>query len=233
MAEASGAKVPTHLGLILDGNRRWARAQGRPQLEGHREGYKNLHTIVKHAFARGVKFVSAYVFSTENWNRTKEEVDYLMDLLVWVATVEIKKYKNENYRVMVIGSRERLSKKVLDAIEYAEEQTKDKTGGVVALCLNYGGKLEIADAVRSMMKAGMTADDMTPEAIDQHLYAPELPPVDMIIRTSGEQRLSNFMLWRAAYSELKFVPMPWPAFTTGDLDEALEDFANRQRRFGN
>jgi undecaprenyl diphosphate synthase len=224
--------VPVHLGLILDGNRRWAKAQGIPAFEGHRKGYENLKTIGKAAIKRGVKYVSAYVFSTENWKRSAEEVDYLMKLLIWVAKNEVKELNRENIRVVFIGSRERLSKDVLKAMDYAEAQTKANTAGTLALCLNYGGQEEIKSAVNKVLAANPGLQEITEEQIAQNLYAPGVPPVDLLIRTSGEQRISNFMLWRANYSELLFVKQHWPAFTVEDLDAALAEYAQRNRRFG-
>ena len=227
------ARVPQHVGLILDGNRRWARAAGLPQLEGHRKGYNNLHRIGLHAMKRGVKYISAYVFSTENWNRSQEEVDYLMELLVWVATKEIDKYVRDGFRVRFAGSRQRLSQKVLRAVESAEAKTAHNDKVTMVVCLNYGGHTEVAEGVARMMRDGVQAEAVTPEKVAEYLYLPDVPPVDLIVRTSGEQRLSNFMLWRAAYAELYFTPVHWPAFGEGDLDAALEEYAQRQRRFGN
>jgi len=224
--------VPKHLGLILDGNRRWAKAQGLPKLEGHREGYSNLKTIGKAAIKRGVKYVSAYVFSTENWNRSKNEVSYLMKLLIWVAEHEVDELHKDNIRVICVGSEDRLNNKTLQAIKRADEKTKNNTAGSLALGLNYGVHQDITDAVKSIIGSEISAEDVTPEVIEQHLYAPDIPPIDLITRTSGEQRLSNFLLWRAAYSELLFVKKHWPAFTEADLDEALVVYAQRQRRFG-
>lgn len=224
--------VPRHLGLILDGNRRWARAQGIPQMEGHRKGYENLKTIGKASIERGIQYVSAYVFSTENWNRSKEEVRYLMKLLIWVAKNEVNELHKENIRVRFVGSTERLSPQVIKAIQAAEERTKNNTRGTMALCLNYGGQQEIADALKELIRQGTAADDVTPELITQHLYAADIPPVDLIVRTSGQQRLSNFMIWRAAYSELYFVEKHWPEFSEADLNKALDWYANQQRRFG-
>lgn len=224
--------VPQHIGLILDGNRRWARAQGIPLLEGHRQGYKNLHRVALHAIKRGVTHVSAYVFSTENWNRTKDEVDYLMDLLVWVATHEIDKYVKDGMKIVFAGSRRRLSEKVLRAIESAERKTSHNSKLTVMLCMNYGGHTELAEGVARMMRDGVKADDVTEAKLGKYLYHPEVPPVDLVIRTSGEQRLSNFMLWRVAYAELYFTPVHWPGFGEGDLDAALEEYASRHRRFG-
>lgn len=226
------ATIPTHVGFILDGNRRWARDRGLPTMEGHRKGYEILKTVGKAGVKRGIKYMSAYVFSTENWKRSKEEVEYLMNLLLLVAKKEVNELNKENIRIRVLGSRERLSNKIVKAIEKAEEKTKNNTNGTLALCIDYGGHLEIADAAKQIIDKGIQASDVTPEVIAEHLYAPDIPPVDFIIRTSGEQRLSNFMLWRAAYSELHFIKKHWPAFTEEDLDQALAEFAKRKRRFG-
>ncbi len=231
-ANATIQPLPVHLGLILDGNRRWARDNGLPQLEGHRKGYENLKTIGIAAIKRGIKYVSAYVFSTENWKRSKEEVGYLMDLLLRVATNDTIELDRENIRIRFLGSRVGLSRKVIEAIDHAEARTRDNTSGTLALCLNYGGELEIADAVRRIVDSGVSSSDVTPELIEQNLYAPDIPPVDFVIRTSGEKRLSGFMLWRAAYSELMFVDKHWPAFTEQGLDDCLAEYASRQRRFG-
>lgn len=223
--------IPTHLGIILDGNRRWATAQGLPTLEGHRKGYENLKTISLAAFERGIPFVSAYVFSTENWNRSREEVNYLMKLLIWVAKNELAELDKKNIRVRFTGSRDRLDKNVIKAIDAAQSKTAGNNGGTLVLCLNYGGQQEIVDAVNTIITQKLTK----PVSVDEfaeYLYTPDVPAVDLIVRTSGEQRLSNFMLWRAAYSELLFVDKHWPDFTTNDLDAVLKNYANRQRRFG-
>lgn len=224
--------MPKHLGLILDGNRRWAKENGLPQLEGHRRGYENLKKIAEAVFDRGIPYLSAYVFSTENWTRSQEEVAYLMDLLYWVATSEVNEIHKKNIRVRFLGSRERLSPKHLRAIDAALAKTAENDRGQLALCLNYGGHMEIAEAVAAIVEEKVRPEEITPEVIARHLYAPDIPPVDLLIRTSGEQRISNFMLWRAAYSELLFVDKHWPAFSEDDLDAALADFANRHRRFG-
>lgn len=224
--------VPNHLGLILDGNRRWAKDKGLPTMEGHKKGYENLKNVAKYAFDHGVKYVSAYVFSTENWKRSTEEVDYLMKLLIWVSKNEIKELDKQNIKVQFLGEEERLSPKVINAMESAEERTKDNTGGTLLLCLNYGGQQEIATAVNTILAEKPAITEVTPELIEKNLYRPEVPAVDMIIRSSGEQRISNFMLWRAAYSELYFTDVHWPAFTEADMQTALDDFAARQRRFG-
>ena len=224
--------VPVHLGLILDGNRRWAKERGLQPFEGHRRGYLRLKKIASAAFDRGVEYVSAFVFSTENWNRSEEEVAYLMDLLRWVAVYEVNKLHKRNIKVIFVGTEVGLNDSIVKAIKRAEAKTADNTGGTLVLCLNYGGQQELSDAVAGLIKSGIKADEVTPELVTKHLYEPALPPLDLIIRTSGEQRLSGFMLWSAAYAELKFVLKYWPAFTVADLEAALRDYAYRQRRFG-
>jgi len=224
--------VPKHLGLILDGNRRWARAQGLPTLEGHRQGYENLKTIAEAAFDAGVEFVSAYIFSTENWNRSQEEVGYLMRLVINIASKDLDELIKKNIKVVFLGTRDKLSKPVIKAIDGAIERSKDNTGGTIALCFNYGGQLEIVDAVKRIVADDTDAQDINQDLIANYLYEADVPPVDFMIRTSGEQRISNFMLWRMAYAELYFVEKHWPAFTVEDLRLAFEEYARRQRRFG-
>lgn len=224
--------VPEHLGLILDGNRRWAKAQGLPSLEGHKKGYENLKKIVEAAHDRGVKYVSAYVFSTENWNRDKEEVDYLMNLLKWVVKNEVKEMHQKGVRVLWLGSKEHMSARLIKDIEAAEQLTKDNTEGTLALCLNHGGHREVAEAVRRIMTKGTKPEEVNERLIAAHIDSPELPPIDLIVRTSGEQRLSNFMMWRAAYSELIFRDETWPDFSIESLEECLLEYSKRQRRFG-
>lgn len=228
----SKAVLPQHLGLILDGNRRWAKAQGLATYEGHKKGYENLKVIAKDAIKRGISYVSAYVFSTENWQRSSEEVDYLMKLLLWVAKNEVKELDKENIKVRFLGEKNHLSKDVLKAIEKAEKLTRNNTAGTLALCLNYGGQQEIVASVNKFLANNTNSSKLTMQDIEQNLYAPDIPPVDLLIRTSGEQRISNFMLWRVAYSELFFVDKHWPAFNTDDLDDALKAYLHRQRRFG-
>ncbi|HVX58739.1 MAG TPA: polyprenyl diphosphate synthase [Candidatus Saccharimonadales bacterium] len=226
------AKVPTHLGLILDGNRRWAKEHGLKPFEGHRRGYFRLKKIALAAFERDVKYVSAFVFSTENWSRSTSEVEYLMDLLHWVIKHEVSSLHKKNVRVMFAGTKHGLNPTIVKDIAEAEAKTLGNTGGTLILCLNYGGQQELSDAAAAIIRSGVAASDVTPQMISEHLYNPTLPPIDLIIRTSGEQRLSGFMLWSAAYAELKFVLKHWPAFTVADLEAALKDYANRERRFG-
>lgn len=227
----SEQEIPKHLGLILDGNRRWAEENGLPKLEGHRKGYENLKTIGLAALEQGVQYVSAYVFSTENWNRSKTEVDYLMRLLQFVVEKELDEFHGHNVRLRVMGTKERLSKKIIQAIERAEEKTKLNTAGTLVLCLNYGGRQELVDAVNSLLTDNVSTP-LTQEQFAEHLYLPDVPDIDLLIRTSGEQRLSNFMPWRATYSELMFVTKHWPDFNTDDLTSCFQEYTKRARRFG-
>jgi undecaprenyl diphosphate synthase len=224
--------VPEHLGLILDGNRRWAREQGRSVAEGHREGYLNLKKIVRLSMKHGVRYVSAYVFSTENWQRDRQEVRDIMKILAWVLKHEVKEFDREGIRLRVVGSKLKLGTAMLRAIHHAEKKTENNTRGTLLLCLDYGGQQEIVEAVKRIAESGIDPEEITPELIAHHLYAPDVPPLDLIIRTSGEQRLSNFMLWEAAYSELAFSKKYWPDFDEKSLESALEDYATRHRRFG-
>ena len=224
--------IPQHVGFIVDGNRRWAKAHGLPKYEGHLAGYNALKDVLLETLSRGVKYASAYVFSTENWKRSEEEVGHLMGLLLKILEADVPIFIENNVRLRVVGSRSGLSEAILKAIDKAEESTKDLENGELLLCLNYGGHLEIADAVKEIVRSGISSDEVTPELISQHIYAPEVPPCDIIVRTSGEQRLSNFMLWRSAYSELHFIDKNWPDMTTEDVDEILEEYSRRNRRLG-
>jgi undecaprenyl diphosphate synthase len=226
------SQTPHHVGLILDGNRRWAKERGLPYGDGHVQGVETLKEVARSAFDSGVKFLSAYVFSTENWKRTKSEVKFLMSLLLRVLDRDLEQLHKEGVKVVVLGSRYGLSKKIVSAIERAEEKTKDNEKGVLALCLNYGGHQELVDAVKKILQARVDFDEVTAEVIAKNLYHPEVPPVDLIIRTSGEHRLSNFMLWRSEYAELYFSDKYWPDFKDEDLQTALEAYANRERRIG-
>ena len=225
-------ELPRHVGFIVDGNRRWAKQHGLPAYEGHLAGYNSLKDVLLETLRCGVKYASAYVFSTENWKRSEEEVGHLMKLFVKMLEADVSIFLDNNIKLRVIGSRDGLSDALIKVIDNAEEKTRNLTGGELLLCLNYGGHLEIADAVKKVIRSGISAEDVTPELIAQNLYAPEVPPCDLIVRTSGEQRLSNFMLWRAAYSELMFIDKHWPDMTTDDVTAILDEYARRNRRFG-
>jgi undecaprenyl diphosphate synthase len=224
--------LPVHIGIIPDGNRRWAKAKGLPTLEGHRRGLVVAREVALRAFDMGVKNLTIYAFSSENWNRAEEEVGYLMNLFHKFLLAETKMLDEKGVRVVFLGRRENLPNKLLKAMEESEEKTARNTAGCFCVCLNYGGKAEIVDAVRGMIRDGLDPEEITEEAIGKYIYAPEIPPVDMIIRTSGEQRTSGFMLWRSDYSEFYFSDKLWPEFTILDLEDATYEYKNRQRRYG-
>ncbi len=232
MSDEQALTIPKHVGYIVDGNRRWAKSHGLPPYEGHLAGYNCLKDVLIETVQQGVPYVSAYVFSTENWKRSADEVKRLMALILRILTSDVPIFNEYNVRLKVIGTREGLSAKVLKAIDSAEAATAHNDGGELALCFNYGGQLEIADAVKKIIAAGTKAEDVTEELIAQNLYAPEVPPIDLIVRTSGEQCISNFMLWRAAYSELMFIDKNWPDMTKDDVTFIMNEYTNRQRRFG-
>lgn len=225
-------ELPQHIGFIVDGNRRWAKEHGLPAYEGHLAGYNTLQDVLIETLDQGVKYASAYVFSTENWKRSQDEVGRLMNLILKILTADLHILQERNVRLRVIGSREGVSDKVLAAIDKAEAATKDNDGGTLALCFNYGGQAELTDAVKRIVESGVDADDVTPELIENNLYAPDIPACDLIVRTSGEQRLSNFMLWRSAYSELMFIDKNWPDMTKQDVTDILEAYKTRERRIG-
>lgn len=224
--------IPTHIGYIVDGNRRWAKKHGLPTYEGHLAGYNAVKEVVTASFELGVKYVSAYIFSTENWKRSEEEVSKLMGLVLRLLTSDLPMFTENNIQLKIIGSREKLDPKIVTAIDKAEAATARNTGGVMAVCFNYGGQLEIVDAVKKIIDAGVESRDVTIEMIGENLYSPQIPPVDIIVRTSGEQRISNFMLWRAAYSEMLFLEKLWPDMTKYDVKAVIKEFNERSRRFG-
>ncbi len=224
--------APNHLAFILDGNRRWAKSRGLPTLLGHQKGYKTFIKMVDASFERGVKYVSGFIFSTENWSRTREEVDYLMDLALKIFTTDLKKVHKKGIRICWFGIKDKLSQKHLTAIAEAEELTKNNTYGTLCVCFNYGGKQEIVDATKKIIDSGKAASKITDKDIEENLYHPEVPSVDLMVRTSNEYRISNFLLWRLAYSEFMFVKKHWPAFNTKDLDNVLEEYSKRNRRLG-
>jgi undecaprenyl diphosphate synthase len=232
MNNAKATTAPTHIGLILDGNRRWAREHGLSVAQGHREGYKNLKTICRAAIKYGVRYVSAYVFSSENWQRDKQEVRDIMKILRWALKHEVKEFNKEGIRLRVVGSKAKLGAAMITAIHDAEKLTEHNTRGTLLLCLDYGGQQEIVEATKRIAASGVSPEDITSEMIADNLYAPDVPPLDLIIRTSGEQRLSNFMLWESAYSELAFSKVNWPDFNEKALVAALRHYGKRQRRFG-
>lgn len=218
-----------HLGIICDGNRRWAKERGLPTLEGHKKGLAVIEDLVNAAMDAKIPYVSFYVFSTENWNRTEKEVAYLMKLADKHIMRLAEKMVQQNGKLLVLGTKDRVPPKLVSTIEKAEKMAAGCDGITVCFCFNYGGKQEIADAATIASKV---EGEVTPETIRKHLYHPEVPDVDMIVRTSGEERISGFMLWRGAYSELMFIEKYFPAMEPSDISEIIAEYNRRSRRFG-
>jgi undecaprenyl diphosphate synthase len=232
----SDLKVPNHLGIIVDGDGRWAKARGKIRSLGHKAGFERLETIVKYAATKGVKYISLFVFSTENFKRSKDEVDYLMNLFTHNFRKMVKKFNKENMKVVFSGRREPLEDRVYEGMQEMTESTKNNTGMVVNFCLNYGGHAEIVDASKKIaqeVKEGkLNIEDINDEVFNKHLYH-DLPQLDFLIRTSGEVRVSNFMLWQMAYAEMYFPSTYFPDFDESCFDDAILAYNKRDRRFGN
>lgn len=224
--------LPVHVGFIVDGNRRWAKQKGLSSQDGHLAGYEKIKEVIIDTCGRGIPYVSAYVFSTENWHRSGPEVRWLMGLVVRMLTDDLHIFLEHHIRLRIAGTRIRLSRTVKHAIDQAEFLTRNETGSTVIICFNYGGHQEIIDAVNRLRKTVSVHKKVTAQIFEQFLYTPDVPPCDLIVRTSGEQRLSNFMLWRSAYSELIFVPKAWPDMTKRDVTAILREYTRRKRRFG-
>ncbi len=230
-----GTKVPCHVGVIMDGNGRWAKKRGLPRKFGHREGAKTFREITRHAKRLGISYITYYAFSTENWKRPQDEVDAIMELFEKYLD-EVRDFIDENIRVRFIGDRSRLKETLQKKMASVEEDSKDFDSMTLVLAINYGGQDEIAHSCRVLaerVKNGeLEPSDITPELIEQNLYTEEIPPVDLVIRPSGEQRLSNFMIWQSAYAEFYYTNILWPDFKGSDLEKAVIEYSDRNRRFG-
>lgn len=227
-------KLPIHIGIIIDGNRRWARKKGLPIFEGHKKGLALVKRVASWCFGKGVKFVTFYAFSNENWKRTKEETEYLMNKIFKEDLFEkdLQYFHRQNIKLIVSGRQKKLPKPLQKAIKKATELTQKNTEGIANFCLNYGGRSEIVDAVKKIIQQKLSSNKINKELIKENLYHPEIPDPDLIIRTAEEKRLSNFLLWQSAYSELYFLKKYWPDFNEKDLEKALREYSKRQRRFG-
>ena len=226
------SSIPSHVAVIMDGNGRWAKKRALPRLLGHREGYKALRGILLAASELGLKFLTVYAFSAENWRRPEDEVKGLMSLIEKAARDELRLMHQNNVRVNVSGRIDQLPKGLQQALLDGVETTKNNTGITFTLAVNYGGRAEIVDAVRNMVAEGVEEDEVTEEAISQHLYNPDHPDPDLMIRTAGEMRWSNFLLWQGAYCELYVTEKTWPEFTPEDLLDAVKTYQQRTRKFG-
>lgn len=224
-------RIPEHIAIIMDGNGRWAKKRGLPRSAGHIAGSKTFKSIARYCNKIGVKYLTAYAFSTENWKRPKEEVDGIMNLLRDYLK-DSKNYIKENIKLEFIGDRTALPEDIRELMRIAEEDSKNATGLKCYLAINYGGRDEIVHAVKQMIESGVKSEDITEDAISKNLYTASYPDPDLIIRPSGEQRLSNFLTWQSAYSEFWFSDILWPDFSEKDVDEAIAVYNQRNRRFG-
>ncbi len=224
-------KVPRHLAIILDGNGRWAKQRNLPRLFGHRAGMRTLEKIVRLVKHAGIRYFSVYAFSTENWNRPSLEVKGLMSLFRFSIRRKINELKNESVRLRFCGRKDKLPEDVLDLMKWAEDYTKEQEVLDFILCMNYGGRAEILDAVNALRTDGFEGQ-VTEQDLRNYFYLPDVPDPDLIIRTSGELRLSNFWTWESAYSEFYFTDTLWPDFDEKEFKKALQDYAERDRRYG-
>jgi undecaprenyl diphosphate synthase len=218
-----------HLGVIADGNRRWAKERGLPSIEGHRQGLKAIEKLVNGAMDAGIEFITFYVFSTENWGRSEKEVSYILKLAETKIMGYAEKMQARNGRMVILGAKDKNPPKLLTIIEKAEKLTEDCDGITVGFCFNYGGEHEIADAANIAMEV---EGKITPETIRKHLYHPEIPDIDMVVRTSGEERISGFMLWRSSYAEFMFIKKYFPEMEETDVQMIVNEYHKRNRRFG-
>jgi len=226
-------KAPSHIAIIMDGNRRWAKIKKLSVFEGHRKGIKIFEEIAKHCQKRGVKILTVFAFSTENWNRSKKEIDFLLKLFLKIFYEKnIKELQNRKVKLNVIGQTERFPKRLQRKIKEVEEITKNNKKFILNIALSYGGRADITESIKKILKKGISSEKITEDLISKNLWTQGLPNPDLIIRTGGENRISNFLIWQSAYSELYFTNKYWPEFTEKDLDEALIDYSSRQRRFG-
>jgi undecaprenyl diphosphate synthase len=223
---------PQHVAIIMDGNGRWAKKRRLPRLAGHNAGGENIRPVVKIFADYGVRYLTLYMFSTENWNRPRMEVAGLLSLLAKKIDRETQAFHQENIRLVHLGKLDRLSQKLREKVQAAVELTKNNSGLTLCLAFDYGGRDEIVQAARRIASAGIPGDNIDESVFARYLHSPDIPDPDLFIRTGGESRLSNFLLWQAAYSELYFTPVLWPDFGHKDVEEALSEYRRRQRRFG-
>jgi undecaprenyl diphosphate synthase len=224
-----GSRIPNHIAIIMDGNGRWAEKRGLPRTFGHKEGADALRKIITYAGKIGVKYLTVYAFSTENWKRSKDEIDALMFLFKTYLKNEEKNIMKNNVRFLVSGRKNGVSSSLLEAIKKLEDKSRDNTGLILNIAFNYGGRAEIIDAVNSILKSG--ADNINEEDFSKYLYN-DIPDPELLIRTSGEFRISNFLLWQIAYSEIYITKALWPDFDEKELDKAIQSYNERDRRFG-
>lgn len=236
MKDKQKLNIPDHVAIIMDGNGRWARRYGLSRSMGHKKGAQSLVNIVLHANKMNIKYLTVFAFSTENWNRPKEEVEYLMKLPIEFFNEFDQRFEEENIKITVIGSRKELPQELVKKIEYVEEKSKNKTGLNFIIAFNYGSQLEITEGIKKLVtdleNNQITKKQITPKLFNNYLSTFNIPSVDLLIRTSGELRISNFLLWQIAYSELYFTKTLWPDFGPRHFDKAIKEYSKRNRRFG-
>lgn len=225
-------KIPFHIAIIMDGNRRWAQLRGLPRMAGHKEGISAIKRTVKAAIQNNIRYLTLYSFSTENWKRSEEEVRFLFELMESALKQEMESLHSQNIKVKFIGRIDNLPENLQKIISDTEKLTENNTTLNLTFALNYGGRQEIVDAVKKIIKKGFRTKDIDEASFQKFLYYPELPDVDLMIRTAGEQRLSNFLIWQSTYAEFYFTQTLWPDFSEEDFKMALDEFSKRERRFG-
>jgi undecaprenyl diphosphate synthase len=225
-------RLPKHVAIIMDGNGRWAKQRNLPRLEGHRAGVENMHSAIEYFNQLKVKYLTLYGFSTENWNRPKEEINGLLHLLQEIIDEEALKLHRQGVRIRHLGQLERLPRNLQVAINKIVDLTKNNTGLNFSFAFSYGGRTEIVDAVRRLITEGVPAEKIDEKLFNSYLYTADMPEVDLVIRTGGELRVSNFLIWQAAYSEYYFTDVLWPDFDKKEIDQAMLAYSQRQRRFG-
>jgi undecaprenyl diphosphate synthase len=225
-------KLPKHVAIIMDGNGRWAKAKGLPRSIGHRQGTENLRTIIKAAVEFGVEIMTIYAFSTENWSRPRKEVQLLMRILEMVIDRELRELDSQGVQIRHIGELDGIDPRLADKVRKACETTRHNTRLILNVAFNYGGRDEIVHAVQAIVKSGLAYENITEEVIGNYLYTAGLPDPDLIIRTSGEYRISNFLIWQGSYAEYFYTPVYWPDFNKEEFRKALQEYQNRRRRFG-
>ena len=224
--------IPVHVAFIMDGNGRWAQQRGLPRLEGHKAGVDRIQSVLETLAPKGVKFVTIYAFSTENWQRPQDEVEGLMDIFSAAIEVQTQDLHEKNVRIIHVGKTRNLSSGLRESVAAAEELTSKNTGVTLNVAFDYGGRDEIIEAVRAIIRDGLSPEVMSEETFSSYLFTAHCPDPDLIIRTGGEQRISNFLLWQSAYSEYYHTATLWPDLHAAELETALESFADRQRRYG-
>lgn len=231
-AAPEGTTIPQHIAIIMDGNGRWARQRGLPRIAGHRAGTENIRALVSECDRIGVRYLTLYAFSTENWNRPSLEVQGLLQILAEYIDRETRNLHEQNVHLRHLGRLNGLNERLQRKVQQAVELTRNNTGLTLAIAFNYGGRADIVDAVRQIVGAGVSPEQVDEQLIGEHLYTRGLPDPDIVVRTSGERRLSNFLIWQAAYSEYWFAPIFWPDFRPEHLHQAITEYGRRERRFG-